>query len=408
VVTLAWQDSLKILKQGLSEIIGEEDLIAKLKKRDQGGPPLRVKLGLDPTAPDIHLGHTVPLRKMREFQDLGHEAYLIIGDFTGRIGDPSQKSEIRKQLTEEEVMKNAQTYQDQFSKILDPEKTHLVFNSEWFSPWAPEEFLNLASKYTVARMLERDDFARRYQEGKPISILEFFYPLLQGYDSIAIKADVELGGTDQKFNLLVGRQLQKEYGQNPQALIMTPLLEGTDGVQKMSKSLNNYIGINEDPREIYGKTMSISDDLLESYITLTTDMRGEELEKYRERIKKGEFSPLQAKKFLARRLVEMYHGQEKAQKAEEEFSRVFSGGHLPEDIPEEEVPQELKDHQGNVRLVHLISALNMVSSKSEGRRLINQGGVYVDEERIKDPNQEITPRSGMILRVGKRKFARVK
>ncbi len=405
---MAWQDSLRILKQGTNEIIGEEDLVEKLKRADSGGPPLRVKLGLDPTAPDIHIGHTVPLRKMREFQDLGHEAYLIIGDFTGRIGDPSQKSETRKQLTTEEVMQNARTYQEQFRKILDPEKTHLVFNSDWFSKWTPEEFLTLSSKYTVARMLERDDFEKRYREGKPISILEFFYPLLQGYDSIAIEADVELGGTDQKFNLLVGRQLQKEYGQRPQALIMTPLLEGTDGVQKMSKSLNNYIGINEPPGEIYGKTMSISDDLLKSYITLTTDLRGKELDKYLADLENNKINPLEAKKFLARRLVEMYYDREAALKAEQEFTKVFSRGNLPEDMPEKEIEGDWLDENGQIRLVHILSQLEMVNSNSEGRRLVKQGGVYIDEERVEDPNQKIKPRSGMIIRVGKRKFSRLK
>ncbi len=404
---MSWQDSLKIIKQGTHEIIGEEDLIEKLKKADNGGLPLRVKLGLDPTAPDIHLGHTVALKKMREFQDLGHEAYLIIGDFTGRIGDPSQKSETRKQLTSEEVMENARTYQEQFGKILDPEKTHLVFNSEWFSKWAPEDFLTLASKYTVARMLERDDFEKRYREGKPISILEFFYPLLQGYDSIAIKADVELGGTDQKFNLLVGRQLQKEYGQTPQALVMTPLLEGTDGVQKMSKSLNNYIGINESPREIYGKTMSISDDLLESYITLTTDLSGEELDRVISELKNNKLNPLEAKKFLARRLVEIYHDRGAAQEAEQEFTRVFSRGSLPEDIPEKPIENEWLDEEGKINLVQLLSRLEMVSSNSEGRRLTKQGGVYIDGERAQDPNLVVKPKKGMIIRVGKRKFTRL-
>jgi len=405
---LSWQESLKILKQGTHEIIGEEELVEKLKKADSGGEPLKVKLGLDPTAPDIHIGHTVPLRKMREFQDLGHEAYLIIGDFTGRIGDPSQKSETRKQLTTEEVMENARTYQEQFRKILDPEKTHLVFNSDWFSKWNPEDFLTLASKYTVARMLERDDFEKRYKEGKPISILEFFYPLLQGYDSIAIKADVELGGTDQKFNLLVGRHLQKEYGQSPQALIMTPLLEGTDGVQKMSKSLNNYIGINESPGEIYGKTMSISDSLLESYITLTTDLKGEALEKYLGDLKKNIISPLEAKKFLARRLVEMYHDKESALKAETEFTKVFSRGNLPEEIPEKKIQDSWLDEGGMVRLISLLSTLKMVGSNSEGRRMVKQGGVYINEDRVEDPNLEIQPHSGMIIRVGKRKFLRLK
>ncbi len=400
------QDKLMTLLE-TAEIISREELLKKLEKSKETGQPLKVKLGLDPSAPDIHLGHTVPLRIMRAFQDLNHEVYLIIGDFTGRIGDPSEKAETRQQLTQDEVLANARTYEEQFSKILNPDKTNLVFNSSWFNEWQTEDFLQLATRYTVARMLERDDFARRYREGRPITILEFFYPLLQGYDSVAIKADIELGGMDQKFNLLVGRQLQREYGQTPQVLIMSPLLEGTDGVQKMSKSLGNYIGINEAPGQIYGKTMSIDDELLVRYFKLTTDFKPRELEKIIKEIEEGKIHPMEAKKLLARHLVAMYHGDEAAQAAEKEFENVFSRGELPSQMPEKTVQAEWLDESGEIDLISLLYKLELVESRSWGRRMLKQGAVYIDGERVKDQDTRICPKPSMIIRVGKRRFARL-
>ncbi|MCF8001157.1 MAG: tyrosine--tRNA ligase, partial [Halanaerobiales bacterium] len=313
---------LKILKQGVSDLISEEDLKEKLIEAQKEDRPLRVKLGLDPTAPDIHLGHTVVLKKLKQFQDLGHEVYLIIGDFTGRIGDPSGKSKTRKQLSEAEVKENARTYEEQFTKILDEDKTKLVFNSSWLGEMDFEDVINLSSKYTVARMLERDDFHNRYQENKPIGIHEFFYPLMQGYDSVAIEADVELGGTDQRFNLLVGRNLQKEYGQESQVLVMMPLLEGLDGTEKMSKSLGNYIGIEDKPADMYGKVMSIPDDLIVRYFELVTNTDVKEVEKIKEAIEEKNENPMEYKNQLARTIVKEYHGEEGAKKAEKEFESV--------------------------------------------------------------------------------------
>ena len=398
---------LKILKQGVSDLISEEDLKEKLIEAKKEDRPLRVKLGLDPTAPDIHLGHTVVLKKLKQFQDLGHEVYLIIGDFTGRIGDPSGKSKTRKQLSEAEVKENARTYEEQFTKILDEDKTKLVFNSSWLGEMDFEDVINLSSKYTVARMLERDDFHNRYQENKPIGIHEFFYPLMQGYDSVAIEADVELGGTDQRFNLLVGRNLQKEYGQESQVLVMMPLLEGLDGTEKMSKSLGNYIGIEDKPADMYGKVMSIPDDLIVRYFELVTNVDVKEVEKIKEAIEEKNENPMEYKKQLARTIVKEYHGEEGAKKAEKEFESVFSKGNLPEDIPEVEISKDrLED--GELWIVKIVAATGMVDSNSEARRMIKQGAVTIDDKKYEKINLDLEVKDGMIVQIGKRRFAKIK
>jgi len=326
------KEELRIIKRGTEEIISEEELIRKIEKSRKEKRPLRVKQGFDPNAPDIHLGHTVGLRKMRQFQDLGHDIYFLIGDFTGMIGDPSGKSVTRKQLTEEEVKKNAETYKKQVFKILNPGKTKVVFNSHWLRKLSFSEVLKVCSKYTVARMLERDDFSTRYKEGKPIGIHEFMYPLMQGYDSVAIQADIELGGTDQKFNLLVGRDIQREYNQEPQVIITLPLLEGTDGVEKMSKSLNNYIGINEPSQEMYGKSMSVPDNLMIRYFELVTDVSLDEINKMKTGLENNNLHPRDVKKRLAREIVKLYHGQSAAIIAEKEFEKVFKNKLYPEEI----------------------------------------------------------------------------
>jgi len=394
------------IRRGVAEIVPETELVEKLKKAIATGKPLRVKLGLDPTAPDIHLGHTVVLNKLRTFQDLGHEVIIIIGDFTGRIGDPTGKSETRKQLTEEEVQANARTYQEQIFKILNPDKTRVVFNSQWLAPLTFTDVIQLAAKYTVARMLEREDFSKRFKEGAPISIHEFFYPLMQGYDSVALAADVELGGTDQKFNLLMGRHLQKEFGQEPQIALMMPILEGLDGVNKMSKSLGNYIGINEAPEEMYGKTMSIPDELMLRYFELVTRVPLEELAAIKNGLEQSSLHPRDVKMCLAREIVSLYHGQEAARQAEEHFVRVFQQRHLPEEIPVYALPAaELEE--GSIALSKLLQLSGLAASNSEARRLIVGGGVKINEEKVTDPLLRLTEVDGIILQVGKRKFARV-
>ena len=398
---------LEILKQGVSDLISEEDLKEKLKEADKENRPLRVKLGLDPTAPDIHLGHTVVLKKLKQFQDLGHEVYLIIGDFTGRIGDPSGKSKTRKQLTVEQIEENARTYEKQFSKILDEDKTKLVFNSSWLGEMDFADVIKLSSKYTVARMLERDDFQKRYESNKPISIHEFFYPLMQGYDSIAIEADVELGGTDQRFNLLVGRNLQKEYGQEPQVLVMMPILEGLDGTEKMSKSLDNYIGVEDKPSEMYGKVMSIPDDLIVRYYELVTNVDVDKVKEIKEDIEVKNVNPMQHKKNLAYKIVEEFHGEEKAKEAANEFENVFSKGGLPEDIPEVEISEdELED--GELWIVKIVAATGMVDSNSEARRMIKQGAVRIDDKKYEKINLDLEVKDGMIVQIGKRRYAKLK
>ena len=401
------EEQIKMLTRGVSDLISEEDLKKKLKKSEETGEPLKVKLGLDPTAPDIHLGHTVVLRKLRQFQDLGHEVYLVIGDYTGRVGDPTGKSETRKQLTEEEIMANARTYEEQFSIVLDPDKTNLVFNSEWLADLKLLDIIDLSSRYTVARMLEREDFSNRYENNQPISLHEFFYPLMQGYDSVAIEADIELGGTDQRFNLLVGRKLQSEYDQEPQVLMMMPLLEGLDGVKKMSKSLDNYIGVYDKPVDMYGKVMSVPDNLIGRYFELLTDLPADELSKIKTELDNDNVNPMKLKKRLARVLVTEYHSSEAAEKAAQEFERVFSEGELPEDMPVVEISQDqLED--GELWIVKLVAATGHVDSNSQARRMIKQGAVYIDGERYDKINLDLELKDGMIVKIGKRRYAEIK
>lgn len=397
---------MAVIRRGTVEIIPEEELVAKLERSLRTNRPLKVKLGLDPTAPDIHLGHTVVLHKLRQFQELGHQVIIIIGDFTGRIGDPTGRMETRKQLSEEEIEANAQTYREQIFKILDPARTELTFNSKWLAPLTFKEVIELTSKYTVARMLERDDFARRFKEGQPISIHEFFYPLMQGYDSVALGADVEVGGTDQKFNLLMGRVLQREYGQEPQVALMLPILEGLDGVQKMSKTLGNYIGVSEAPGEMYGKTMSLPDELILRYFELVTPVPLEELAAIRADLANGSLHPRDAKMRLAREIVTFYHGPEAAQQAEEDFRRVFQQRELPHEVPQIALSRDDTDG-GRVWLPRLLVLTGLAASTSEARRLVQQGGVRLNHRRVEDPDVEIELSGEVLVQVGKRKFARV-
>lgn len=385
-------EQLEIIKRGVVELIPEDEFIKKLEK----DKPLKIKWGADPSAPDIHLGHTVILNKLKQFQDLGHEILFIVGDFTARIGDPTGKSETRKPLTKEAVEANSKTYQEQIFKILDRNKTRVLHNSEWLSKMKIEEVISLTAKYTVARMLERDDFMNRFEKERPISIHEFLYPLLQGYDSVIVKADVEVGGTDQKFNMLVGRELQREYNEEPQIILTLPLLEGTDGVQKMSKSLGNYIGITEPPAEIYGKTMSISDELMSRYYVLLTNFPVEEIKT---------LHPMEAKKKLARFLVTQFHNEAMAVQAENEFGSVFSEGKLPKDIPLEFVPPW--ENKYTMPVYKLLVLLKLVESASEARRLIDQGGVRINDRVLADPNEVVDYTNEIMVNVGKRKFIRV-
>ena len=398
---------LSILRQGTAEIVPEEDLAQKIKKSILSGKPLRVKLGLDPTAPDIHLGHTVVLHKLRQFQDLGHQVILIIGDFTGRVGDPSGRSKTRKPLTESEIRENARTYQEQIFHVLDSDKTELVYNSQWLAPLSFAEIIQLSAKYTVARMLERDDFHKRYINEEPISIHEFFYPLMQGYDSIAIEADVELGGTDQKFNLLIGRTLQREYGQEPQVAVTVPILEGLDGKQKMSKSLGNYIGITDTPKDMYGKTMSIPDNLIVRYFELVTKMPADEVMKIEEGLTREQLHPRDVKMRLAREIVTTYYDEKTAVGAEEEFKQIFRLGKLPHEIPEFSIDSDLLE-EGKIWLPKLLQLANLVSSTSEARRLIKQGAVRVDGQKVESQDTEINIIDGQVIRVGKRRFLRLR
>lgn len=400
---LSAKEQLDIIKRGAVEVIVESDLLRKLERSVATKQPLRVKAGFDPTAPDIHLGHTVLLNKMRQFQELGHVVIFLIGDFTGMIGDPTGKSETRKHLTQDEVLENAKTYQDQIYKILDKGRTVIAFNSEWMKRMSSIDMIQLAAKHTVARMLEREDFKKRYQAELPISIHEFMYPLIQGYDSVALKADVELGGTDQKFNLLVGRELQKEYGQEPQCIVMMPLLEGLDGVNKMSKSLGNYIGINEQAKDIFGKVMSVSDVLMSRYYELLSSVSLQELEKIRTDLESGALHPMEAKKRLAVEMVDRFCGGGSGQKEREEFEKVFSKKNLPDEIPSVEI---VWDGQ-TMKLVKIMVIAKLVNSNSEARRMIQQGAVEVDQKPVKDLDAEF-PESGLlIVRVGKKRFARI-
>ena len=365
-------EQLAYLSKGAAEIIREEELLEKLKQSQLTGKPLRVKIGLDPTAPDLHLGHTVVLRKLKHFQDMGHTVIFLIGDFTGLIGDPSGRSATRKQLTAEEVQRNAETYKQQIFKILDPKTTVIDFNTRWMMALGADGFIRLAGKYTVARILEREDFSKRYANEHPIALHELLYPIVQGYDSVALESDVELGGTDQRFNLLVGRDLQREYGQESQVVLTMPLLEGLDGVQKMSKSLGNYIGINDPPNDQFGKVMSISDDLMYRYYELLTDLPLADIQKLKQEIAAGQRHPMDAKADLAVRIISDYHGSAAAEAAREEFNRVFRKKEIPEDIETKEVSLAA----GPLRLAKLLATLNLAASNAEAQRLIESGAVH--------------------------------
>jgi len=395
---------MEILKTGAVEIIPEDELKEKIRQSLLTGKPLIVKLGLDPTAPDIHLGHTVPLQKMRQFQNLGHQAVIIIGDFTGRIGDPTGKSETRKPLSEEQLRTNAETYKQQIFKILDPQKTRIEFNASWLAGLTLADVIKLASNCTVARMLERDDFAKRYAEGRPISIHEFFYPLMQGYDSVALHSDVELGGTDQKFNLLMGRTLQKDFGQSPQVALTTPILEGLDGVHKMSKSLGNYIGVYESPREMFGKTMSLPDELMIRYFELVTKVDIKEIRQLEKGLKEGTIHPRDLKMRLGMEIVSIYHGQKEAAEAKEEFIKMFQKKEAPDEMPEIKLAELGTD---KIDIVNLLVKASLAPSRGEARRLTQQGGVRINDEKITDPEALITLSHGDIIKVGKRRFIKV-
>ena len=390
--------ALALLRRGSNEILLEDELLQRLEQ----GKPLRVKAGFDPSAPDLHLGHTVLINKLRQFQELGHEVIFLIGDFTGMIGDPSGKSATRKPLTREEVLENARTYQEQIFKILDPARTRIAFNSEWMGKLTAAELIQLAARHTVARMLERDDFHKRYTGNQPIAIHEFLYPLIQGYDSVVLKADVELGGTDQKFNLLVGRELQKQYGQQPQVVLTMPLLEGLDGVQKMSKSLGNYIGIQEPPDEMFGKVMSISDDLMWRYFELLSFRSNEDIERLRQQVADGA-NPRDAKFALAEELVDRFHGAGAGARAREEFVARFQKGALPDDMPE----VELSAAEGALPIARVLKDAGLTPSTSEALRMIKQGAVRIDGERVDNPELQIAAGETHVVQVGKRRFARV-
>jgi tyrosyl-tRNA synthetase len=397
------EEQLEFLRKGCVDIILEDELKAKIARSLQEKRPLRVKAGFDPTAPDIHLGHTVLLRKMKHFQDLGHEVIFLIGDFTGLIGDPSGRSSTRPPMTREEINRNAETYKAQIFKILDREKTVIDFNSRWLGKLTSFEIINLAAKYTVARILERDDFSHRLKKGQPISAHEILYPLMQAYDSVALKADVELGGTDQKFNLLVGREIQREFGQEPQVIITVPLLEGLDGVEKMSKSLNNYVGITEPPGEIYGKVMSISDPLMFRYFELLTDEPLSQIEKWKKEVKEGKVNPRDLKSRLAQILAADFWGKEEAIKAAQEFERIFKNKELPSEI------EEIEIDAAQLLLIDLLVKKNLLPSSKEAKRVIRQGGLYLDGQRIEDVGfkLDLRKKSEVILKIGKKKFYKI-
>lgn len=393
-------EQIRIISKGVDEIIGIEDLKNKLEKSQKENKPMVVKLGLDPSAPDIHLGHTVVLRKMKQLQDLGHKVIIIIGDFTGKIGDPTGKSKARKALSTEQVLENAKTYEEQILKVLDKEKTEIVFNSKWLSKLSFEEAISLAATTTVARMLEREDFKKRYESQTPISLHEFFYPLMQGFDSVEIKADIELGGTDQRFNVLMGRSLQKEFNQEPQVTIFMPLLEGLDGKDKMSKSLGNYIGIDEQANIMYEKAMTIPDELIIKYFELVTDIHPDIVDKVKLDLEENRVNPRDIKMNLAKEIVKLYHEEEKAIEAENRFKEVFQKGQIPNDIKTVEVLKSEFD------LIDELVKNKLVSSKSEVRRLITQGGVKVNNEKL-DDIKNVNINDTMIVQVGKKKFIKI-
>jgi len=392
-------NALELIARGSDEILVQEDLAGKLKR----GKPLRIKAGFDPTAPDLHLGHTVLLNKMRQFQELGHEIMFLIGDFTGMIGDPTGKSATRPPLTRDEVIENARSYEQQIYKVLEPEKTLVMFNSSWMGEMNASDLIQLAARHTVARMLERDDFSKRYKSGQPIAIHEFLYPLIQGYDSVAMKADVELGGTDQKFNLLVGRELQKQFGQEPQVVITMPILEGLDGVQKMSKSLNNYIGITDAPDDMFGKLMSISDELMWRYFELLSFESTVKIDAYKQSVEQGA-NPRDIKFELGKELVGRFHGNNAAQLAVKNFIARFQKGALPDDIEEKELPAI----DGGLAIANLLKDAGLTASTSESLRMIKQGAVRIDGERVEDKNLVILVGADHVFQVGKRRVAKVR
>lgn len=396
-------EQIDLIKRGVSEIIPEDDLVRKIEHSLRTTTPLVIKLGCDPSRPDLHLGHSVVLRKLRQFQDLGHQAVLIVGDFTGMIGDPSGRSKTRPALSLEETRANGQSYFEQATRILSPNGVRMVYNSEWLAGMHFSDVIALASKYTVARMLERDDFTVRYKAGEPISVHEFLYPLAQAMDSVAINADVELGGTDQKFNLLVGRDIQREFGRSPQVILTMPILAGTDGVEKMSKSLGNYIGISDAPRDMYGKTLSIPDTLIADYFVLTTNVPPADVDRIRQGLAGGTMNPRDAKRRLGRELVAMYHSSAAAAAAEEEFDRIFVKKDLPDQIDE---------HAYGVRgqrvsVLQMLVETKLATSRSDARRLVDQGGVTIDGVRVPDSAETITLSSPFVVKVGKRRFLRI-
>lgn len=398
------QEQLKELKRGTHEILPEKDFLAKLEKSVKTGKPLVVKAGFDPTAPDIHLGHTVLIQKMAQFQKLGHTVVFLIGDFTGLVGDPSGKSKTRPQLTRDEVLKNTETYKTQVYKILDPQKTVIRFNSEWLEKMTAYDFVRLASHANVARMLEREDFNRRYKEGQSISLHEFIYPLLQAYDSVALKADVELGGTDQKFNLLMGRQLMQDYQLEPQVCITMPLLEGLDGVQKMSKSLNNYVGVDESPDQIYGKLLSLPDSMMRKYFDLLSSLETQDIENVFAELKAGKRHPKGVKSSFAKEIVARFHSSSLADQAEANFEKVFAKKEVPDEMPE--FSQSFGD--GMIWIPKLLQDIQFAASTSEGKRLLSQGAIRLDEAVLKEEKVQVEKDKPYVLQCGKRKFARIK
>jgi len=395
-------EQIALIERGVVDCISREELVKKLERSARTGIPLKIKAGFDPTAPDLHLGHTVLLQKLKHFQDLGHDVYFLIGDFTGMIGDPTGKSETRKALTVEQVAENAESYKEQVFKILDPERTRVVFNSTWLGKLDSYAMIRLASELTVARMFEREDFRTRFETGKPISIHEFLYPLIQGYDSVALQADVELGGTDQLFNVLMGRDLQRSRGQEPQVVLTLPLLEGLDGVNKMSKSLGNYIGITESADSIYGKVLSISDDLMFRYYDLLSDLSRSEIAALKVKVASGEVHPKEVKKRLARELTARFYSPAAAVMAEENFEKVFQKGGLPDVIPEVRLAAN-----GDIWVPQLLVDAGLVTSTSDGRRMIQQGAVSLDGERVGDQGLKVQAAGEILVKVGKRRFCRV-
>ena len=396
-------EQMDLIRRGASEIIPEEELVQKIENSIKESKPLKIKLGCDPSRPDLHIGHAVVLRKLAQFQQLGHQAILIIGDFTGMIGDPSGRNATRPALTLDETRANGQSYFEQASKILHPEKTKMVYNSEWLSKMSFEDVIKLASKYTVARMIERDDFTKRFKSGEPISLHEFLYPLAQAMDSVAIESDVELGGTDQKFNLLLGRDIQREFGVTPQVILTMPLLVGTDGVEKMSKSYGNYIGISDTPGEIFGKTLSIPDNLIYTYFELGTDIPGTELAEIKEQLSNSVINPRDIKRKLARTLVTVYYNEEAAMNAESEFDKIFIKKEIPDDIPE----IVMEPGNNSITIIDLLIETKLAPSKSEARRLIQQGGVSINGEKISDFNFIVNLKNENIIKVGKRRFLKL-